>query len=246
MKQHIAHINNTANLPYTIAEEQRKRGHEVTVFNLTPSYKYWSGNVLAPWARCLVNWDDFDVVFAHSCGVLPRFFETVVGQSNVLYWHHGSDVRGKQCKLPLKPHLVSNLDLVKCCEGSAYVPYALDLDYWKSKQKGEGLLNLDRISNVKWDEMRDYIDGYERVTQSKIKDNEGRSISAYSTTAAQSMALNKPIQLKGVDWSLYPEQPDFEQPRKFAEKYHDVRKVVDFLESFCRTKGMEVFTRRFF
>jgi len=31
MKQHIAHINNTANLPYTIAEEQRKRGsHQAT------------------------------------------------------------------------------------------------------------------------------------------------------------------------------------------------------------------------
>lgn len=230
----IAHINNLCNLPWAIANEQRKRGHEVDVFNLTTSYRAWSGNVLTLWSRLLKDWDEYDIVFAHSCGVMPRFLETIIGMGNVVYWHHGSDVRGKQCRLPLKPHLVSNPDLVPCCEGSNYVPYALDLDYWKSKRKGVGLLNLDKINGVPWEKMRDYLDRYERVTQSKIRDNEGRGISAYSTTAAQAMALNKPIQLNGVDWSLYSEQPDFQHPREFAEKYHDVRRVVDFLEGFAR------------
>ena len=233
----ICHINNVANLPYTVAEEQRKRGHEVTVFNLTPSYKYWSGNVLAPWARFMVEWGKFDVVFAHSCGVLPRFLESAIGQPNVVYWHHGSDVRGKQCRLPLKPHLVSNPDLLACCEGSRYMPYPLDLDYWKSEREGKGTLDIGKVKNVPWDKMKALLDAHHTITQDK-------GLPSYSTTIAQAMALDKEIIVKGVDWSLYPSEPDLteepdgssviQHPREFAEKYHDVRLLAPAITDFGR------------
>jgi len=225
----IAHINNVANVPYTLAKEQERRGHEVKVFNLTKSHKYWSGNILKPWDRLRMNWKEYDVVFAHACSVVPAWLDKVIGVDNVIYWHHGTDVRGESlkgnekapdsCKLHNKPHIVSTPDLLKYCPTARWIPNPIDLEYWKSSNEGKTTLDLGLVKETPWQEMRDFLDRYAWFREFK-------GYPVYSYLATQAMAFNKPMTLEGIDWSLYPEQPDLMKPREYCRKYHDVRSIV--------------------
>ncbi|MFZ0512300.1 MAG: hypothetical protein WAM14_11895 [Candidatus Nitrosopolaris sp.] len=127
----IAHINNTSGIASIIAEQQRRKGHEVDVFVFNDTiFKQFGGSKLNYWSP-LDRWKLFrklrgyDVWHYHyPYGSLKRSLEKRNTDKIYLKHYHGNDLRGRQeedfC-------LVSTPDLLKYAPNGRWLPSPIDL-----------------------------------------------------------------------------------------------------------------------
>lgn len=130
-------MNNVANVPATLAREQRRRGHDALVFDLhRHPYGFKNDGQVSLIQRLLLPYQAFDIFHLHSCSMWPFYLDSnlwpLMRGKQIIYHHHGSDVRYRGCCVTgnKKPHLVSTPDLAKWCPNALYVPNPVKNDVW--------------------------------------------------------------------------------------------------------------------
>lgn len=123
----ILHLNSIAGIASTLAGEQNQRGHHAEVWDWKKHPNNYGGvKLVSRLATLNIPNEKWDVVHCHSCSLFPLGLERLFNfrDAELLYHHHGSDVRYKSCGCPKwgKPHLVSTPDLARWCPNALYVP----------------------------------------------------------------------------------------------------------------------------
>jgi hypothetical protein len=139
----IAHINNTAGVPITLADEQRRSGHttDVFVFNKTV-YKLFGGNIIN-YRSPISRWKLFKKLqeyelwhYHYPYGSLKKNLEKRNSDKIYLKHYHGEDLRqiGEENDFCL----VATPDLLELAPSGKWLPTPLNLDYYaKYKQQTE-------------------------------------------------------------------------------------------------------------
>jgi hypothetical protein len=131
----IAHINNIAGVPITIANQQKRVGHssDVYVFNKI-AYKLFGGNkvnyrsLISRW-KFFKKLKDYDLWHYHyPFGSLKRNLERRNKDKIYLKHYHGVDLQ--QVGGEEGPCLVATPDLLSHAPNGKWLPTALDLDYY--------------------------------------------------------------------------------------------------------------------
>jgi glycosyltransferase involved in cell wall biosynthesis len=128
----IAHINNTSGIASSIAERQRREGHQVDVFVFNDRiFRQFGGTKLNYWSpldrwKLFRNLKGYDVWHYHyPYGSLKRSLEKRKTDRIYLKHYHGNDLRGRQeedfC-------LVSTPDLLKYAPNGRWLPTPIDLE----------------------------------------------------------------------------------------------------------------------
>ena len=131
----IAHINNIAGVPITIADQQKRIGYssDVYVFN-NVAYKLFGGNkvnyrsLISRW-KFFNKLNDYDLWHYHyPFGSLKRNLEKRNKDKIYVKHYHGIDIQ--QVGIEEDPCLVATPDLLRCAPHGKWLPTALHLNYY--------------------------------------------------------------------------------------------------------------------
>ena len=132
----IAHVNNIAGVASTLAEYQKKQGHEVEVFVFNKQIYKQFGGVLINYMSPVSRWrilrklkNHYDIWHYHyPYGSLKSSMEKQNKDKTYLKHYHGDDIRGKYddgfC-------LVSTPDLLEYAPNGKWLPTPIDLSLIK-------------------------------------------------------------------------------------------------------------------
>ena len=139
----IAHINNTAGVPITLAEEQRRNGHTTDVFVFSKTVCNLFGGNFINYRSPISRWKLFKKLqeyelwhYHYPYGSLKKNLEKRNRDKIYLKHYHGGDLRqiGKEYDFCL----VATPDLLERAPNGNWLPTALNLDYYrKYKQQTE-------------------------------------------------------------------------------------------------------------
>lgn len=172
----ILHVNNIANIPYTLSRAQRELGVQSDVVDFRENYLGYKSDFNLhleksnqPLNRLRYFFHaakEYDIFHLHSAALLPFYADAPLlrlAQKKTVYHHWGSDVRGKG-----KPlfsafgnlHLVGTPDLLEFVPDAEWVPYAINLENFRPiKTRRKKTINIVHASTNR------KIKGTEKIIQ---------------------------------------------------------------------------------